>query len=46
MVTTLSAKATLNSGWMWPIVSETGNFPTPGQRVVVLGCLGCIADLS
>ena len=37
LATALSAKATLNSGRRWPLLSETGASPSAGQRIVVLG---------
>ena len=46
LATTLSAKATLRSGWRWPLMSETGTAPSAGQRVVVVGGLSCFDDLN
>ena len=46
LVTILSAKATLNSGWRCPLMSATGTAPSAGQRVSVREGLSCFDDLD
>ena len=46
LATALSGKTALQSGRLWPLMSDTGTAPSAGQRIVILGGLACFSQLD
>ena len=46
MYSGMPRKSSLNQSWRWPLARVTGTAPAIGQRLVVLGALQGLAEIS